>query len=158
METKERVRGVARAFFDRTRARSPSDAEQQADQQVAPEQSCELFGQIGRPALDEAGRSRLGHDAAQRRTAGCAPERVEGLRHLRRLDRLRNRQPKDGNAFYQGNATGLSPGQLGAAYSIPTLFVPLLFITHILAFRLLLRHEQEPVMGKGRQPALGYRP
>jgi hypothetical protein len=62
------------------------------------------------------------------------------------------------NAFYQGNATGLSPGQLGAAYSIPTLFVPLLFITHILAFRLLLRHEQEPVMGKGRQPALGYRP
>src|SRR5215468_11886160 len=59
------------------------------------------------------------------------------------------------NAFYQANATGLSPGQLGAAYFIPTLIVPLLLITHGLAFRVLLQHEQEPAFEQGRQPALG---
>jgi hypothetical protein len=42
------------------------------------------------------------------------------------------------NAFYQANASGLSPGQLGAAYFIPTLIVPLLLITHGLMFRILL--------------------
>jgi len=51
------------------------------------------------------------------------------------------------NAFYQANATGLSPGQLGAAYFIPTLIVPLLLITHALAFRLLLQQQQEPALG-----------
>jgi len=59
------------------------------------------------------------------------------------------------NAFYQANATGLSPGQLGATYFIPTLIVPLLLITHGLAFRVLLQHQQEPAMGQSRQPALG---
>jgi uncharacterized membrane protein len=59
------------------------------------------------------------------------------------------------NAFYQANATGLSPGQLGAAYFLPTLIVPLLLITHVLAFRLLLQHRQEPAMAQSRQPALG---
>ena len=59
------------------------------------------------------------------------------------------------NAFYQANATGLSPGQLGATYVIPTLIVPLLLITHGLAFRVLLQHQQEPAMGQSRQPALG---
>ena len=44
-------------------------------------------------------------------------------------------------AFYQANATGLVPGQLGAAYFIPTLIVPLLLITHGLAFRILLQHQ-----------------
>jgi len=39
------------------------------------------------------------------------------------------------NAFYQANAAGLSPGQLGAAYFIPTAIVPLLLITHGLMFR-----------------------
>jgi hypothetical protein len=43
------------------------------------------------------------------------------------------------NAFYQANAGGLIPGQLGAMYFIPTVFVPLLLITHGLAFRILLR-------------------
>ena len=43
------------------------------------------------------------------------------------------------NAFYQANAAGLMPGQLGVTYFIPTLFVPLLLITHGLAFRILLR-------------------
>ncbi len=43
------------------------------------------------------------------------------------------------NAFYQANASGLSPGQLGADYFIPTAIVPLLLITHGLMFRILLR-------------------
>ena len=42
------------------------------------------------------------------------------------------------NAFYQANDAGLLPGQLGAAYFIPTFVVPLLLITHALAFRILL--------------------
>jgi hypothetical protein len=42
-------------------------------------------------------------------------------------------------AFYQGLiGVGIHPGQLGAAYFIPTVVVPLLFITHGLVFRLLL--------------------
>ena len=60
------------------------------------------------------------------------------------------------NAFYQANATGLSPGQLGAAYFIPTLIVPLLLITHGLAFRVLLQHQQEVGIEQSRQPSLGY--
>ena len=46
-------------------------------------------------------------------------------------------------AFYQGNLTGvgLAPGQMGAAYFIPTVLVPLLLITHGLVFRLLLKHD-----------------
>jgi hypothetical protein len=47
------------------------------------------------------------------------------------------------NAFYQANDAGLAPGQLGVTYFIPTLFVPLLLITHGLAFRILLRHQSE---------------
>jgi len=47
------------------------------------------------------------------------------------------------NAFYQANAAGLIPGQLGAAYFIPTLVVPLLFVTHALTFRILVRREGE---------------
>jgi hypothetical protein len=57
------------------------------------------------------------------------------------------------NAFYQANATGLSPGQLGATYFIPTLIVPLLLMTHGLAFRVLLQHQKEPAMRERRQPA-----
>src|SRR5262249_10565449 len=42
-------------------------------------------------------------------------------------------------AFYQGViGVGLEPGQLGAAFFIPTVVVPLLLITHGLVFRLLL--------------------
>ena len=47
------------------------------------------------------------------------------------------------NAFYQANGAGLVPGQLGVTYFIPTLFVPLLLITHGLAFRILLRRQGE---------------
>ncbi|MGB7309346.1 MAG: hypothetical protein WBC67_09795 [Candidatus Acidiferrales bacterium] len=47
------------------------------------------------------------------------------------------------NAFYQGGRISLpnTPGLLGAAYFIPILAVPLLLITHILVFRVLLRKE-----------------
>jgi hypothetical protein len=45
------------------------------------------------------------------------------------------------NAFYQGNASGLIAGQLGAAYFIPTTIVPLLLITHALIFQLLLQRD-----------------
>jgi hypothetical protein len=45
------------------------------------------------------------------------------------------------NAFYQGNRHGMVPGQLGAAYFIVTLFVPLLLITHALIFRLLTQRD-----------------
>jgi hypothetical protein len=45
------------------------------------------------------------------------------------------------DAFFQAARGGLLPGQLGAAYFIPTLLVPLMLITHVVAFRLLLRRE-----------------
>jgi hypothetical protein len=60
------------------------------------------------------------------------------------------------NAFYQGNRTGLvvDPGLLGAAYFIPTLVVPLLFVTHGLVFRLLLRKQVAAVTSiDGRRAA-----
>jgi hypothetical protein len=45
------------------------------------------------------------------------------------------------NAFYQANHSGLLAGQLGATYFLPTLIVPLLLITHGLAFRILLQRQ-----------------
>lgn len=57
------------------------------------------------------------------------------------------------NAFYQANHAGLLAGQLGATYFIPTLVVPLLLITHGLAFRILLQHENESATNESRQPA-----
>ena len=57
------------------------------------------------------------------------------------------------NAFYQANRVALVPGELGAAYFIPTLGVPLLLITHLLAFRILLRHESSPAMRASHLPA-----
>lgn len=57
------------------------------------------------------------------------------------------------NAFYQANHAGLLAGQLGAAFFLPTLVVPLLLITHGLAFRILLQHQPEPVMQASRHVA-----
>jgi len=57
------------------------------------------------------------------------------------------------NAFYQANHAGLIAGQFGATYFIPTFIVPLLLITHGLAFRILLQHENESVRREGRQAA-----
>src|SRR5262245_20767890 len=45
-------------------------------------------------------------------------------------------------AYYLGRfGVGVEPGQLGAAYFIPTVVVPLLLITHGLVFWLLLRTD-----------------
>ena len=49
------------------------------------------------------------------------------------------------NAFYQANHAGLTAGQLGATYFIPTLIVPLLMIMHVMAFYLLLRPQPKAV-------------
>jgi len=57
------------------------------------------------------------------------------------------------NAFYQGNAAGLVAGQLGATYFIPTFFVPILLITHGLAFRILLQPQSKSVLRQNLQPA-----
>jgi hypothetical protein len=57
------------------------------------------------------------------------------------------------NAFYQANHAGLLAGQLGATYFIPTVIVPLLLITHGLAFRVLLQHRNESLRQESRHPA-----
>src|SRR5215510_8066152 len=41
-------------------------------------------------------------------------------------------------AFVNGGLVGLEPGQLGAAFYIPTAIVPFLLVTHVLMFRILL--------------------
>ena len=43
------------------------------------------------------------------------------------------------NAFYQGLTNDV---QLGAAYFIPTFIVPALVITHVMIFRMLVRHPR----------------
>jgi hypothetical protein len=57
------------------------------------------------------------------------------------------------NAFYQANHAGLLAGQLGAAFFLPTVIVPLLLITHGLAFRILLQHQSAPAMQESRHLA-----
>jgi len=55
------------------------------------------------------------------------------------------------NGFYQANGGGLSAGQLGATYFIPTVFVPLLLITHGLVFRILLRPQNVSAVQENRR-------
>lgn len=45
--------------------------------------------------------------------------------------------------YYHGTVLGLAviAGQLGAGYAIPIIYVPLLMITHVVAFYLLVRPE-----------------
>ncbi len=57
------------------------------------------------------------------------------------------------NVFYQGNHTGLLAGQLGATFFLPTVIVPLLLITHGLAFRILLQHQPKATMQETRHLA-----
>jgi hypothetical protein len=57
------------------------------------------------------------------------------------------------NAFYQANHAGLLAGQLGATFFLPTLIVPLLLITHVLGFRILLEHQTVPAVQQRRQQA-----
>jgi hypothetical protein len=55
------------------------------------------------------------------------------------------------NAFYQANHAGLSAGQLGATYFIPTVAVPLLLITHAVAFRILVQPKNQSVINASSQ-------
>jgi hypothetical protein len=50
------------------------------------------------------------------------------------------------NAFYQGNrfGIGIAPGLQGAAYFIPTVLVPLLLVTHVLVFWILIKGKGDP--------------
>jgi hypothetical protein len=57
------------------------------------------------------------------------------------------------NAFYQANHAGLLAGQLGAAFFLPTVIVPLLLITHGLVFRILLQHQPQPALQESRRLA-----
>ena len=57
------------------------------------------------------------------------------------------------NAFYQANHAGLLAGQLGAAFFLPALIVPLLLITHGLAFRILLQRQAVVAMEESGQQA-----
>jgi len=52
------------------------------------------------------------------------------------------------NAFYQGSRISLPDraGLLGAAYFIPIFGVPLLLVTHVLVFRLLMRKEAGAIL------------
>lgn len=54
------------------------------------------------------------------------------------------------NAFYQANSAGLLAGQLGAAWFFPTLLVPMLLMTHLVAFRILLQHRGELAAAEGQ--------
>ncbi len=47
--------------------------------------------------------------------------------------------------YYHGNQVGLAAlaGELGSTYAIPIIYVPLLMITHVAAFYLLLRPARE---------------
>jgi hypothetical protein len=55
------------------------------------------------------------------------------------------------NAFYEGNRYGLQAGQLGAAFFLVTVVVPMLLITHGLIFRLLL--QRDDVVAASRREA-----
>src|SRR5262252_7801702 len=51
--------------------------------------------------------------------------------------------------YYHGNQFGLAPlaGELGATYAIPIIYVPLLMITHVVAFYLLARQSEVALSG-----------
>ena len=56
--------------------------------------------------------------------------------------------------YYHGNQVGLAAlaGELGATYAIPIIYVPLLMITHVAAFYLLMRPQPMaagPLAGDG---------
>ncbi len=57
--------------------------------------------------------------------------------------------------YYHATRVGLPAmaGQLGAAYAIPILYVPLLMITHVLAFYLLLRPRPQSVQALAGEAA-----
>jgi hypothetical protein len=59
--------------------------------------------------------------------------------------------------YYHGNQLSLAPlaGELGATYAIPIIYVPVLMITHVAAFYLLLRSRPKAIpalTGEGTAP------
>ena len=62
------------------------------------------------------------------------------------------------NAIYQGLATGIANYHLGAAWFIPTVYVPALLVTHALIFVLLLSggraRRSAQATGETREEAL----
>lgn len=44
--------------------------------------------------------------------------------------------------FYLARTSGLTPGQLGATFFIPTAIVPLLLVTHFMVFRILFTRRR----------------
>ena len=56
------------------------------------------------------------------------------------------------HANYEGLRLAVQPGQMGAAYFLPTFIVPLFLITHGLMFWLLLRGENEAAVPAARRP------
>ena len=57
--------------------------------------------------------------------------------------------------YYHGNQTGLPAlaGELGATYAIPIIYVPLLMITHVAAFYLLMRSQRNAAFAAGATAA-----
>jgi hypothetical protein len=57
--------------------------------------------------------------------------------------------------YYHANQVGLPAlaGELGSAYAIPIIYVPLLVITHVVAFYLLVRSLPEAVRALAGDPA-----
>ena len=53
--------------------------------------------------------------------------------------------------YYHGNQVGLGElaGELGATYAIPIIYVPLLMITHVAAFYLLMRSQRNAARATG---------
>ena len=53
--------------------------------------------------------------------------------------------------YYHGNQVGLGAlaGELGATYAIPIIYVPLLMITHVAAFYLLMRSQRNAAFAAG---------
>src|SRR5260370_41212773 len=92
MKLQEGGCGVVGTSRDFAGVGSLGDAEEQADQQIAPEQPGELLGKFGRTAREQSGRLGLSHDLTQSGAACLASYRVESTRHFGGLDRLGDRQ------------------------------------------------------------------
>jgi hypothetical protein len=58
--------------------------------------------------------------------------------------------------YYHGNQLGLAAlaGELGATYMIPIIYVPILMITHVIAFYLLARSQLSPARALGADVAV----
>ena len=92
MKLQEGGCGLTGTSRDFAGVRSLGDDEQQADHQIAQEQTGKLPGKFGRSAREQSGRLGLGHDFTQGGAACLASYRVERTRHFGGLDRLGDRQ------------------------------------------------------------------